>query len=295
MRSFTAVVNPISGGGTATRRLRAVTALLEQDGAKITVEDPSSVEHAVKLAEDAAASGDVVLAAGGDGLVRDIAGALVTTGGTMGIVPAGRGNDFASALNLPGQPAELARLLRDAPARPIDVLEAGGVTVPGNVYAGIDSVATAIINNNRWIPGALLYRLAPLRAILTWRPPEYTVTIDGQASSVTAHTAVIANSGSYGHGLRIVPGAHLDDGLVTLLTVGNSPRREIVSFMRQARTGEHIHRSDVQLSSGNEITLDADRPLPVCADGDEIGTLPITVRVLPAALDIIAPELPHGS
>ncbi|MDV6012530.1 diacylglycerol kinase family lipid kinase [Haloechinothrix sp. LS1_15] len=289
MRRYTALVNPIAGDGDAERRLRSVAELLEQDGARVTVEETRSREHAIGLAENAASRGDVVIAVGGDGLIRDVAGGVVTTGGTLGIVPAGRGNDLARVLELPHEPAELARLLREAPARSIDVLEAGGVIVPGNVYAGIDAVATSIINRSRWMPAALLYRLAPVRAIVTWRARRYTVTADGDTRTVTAHTVVIGNSGAYGHGLAIVPQARLDDGVGNLLIVGDGPRRQIVSFLRQAATGAHVHRDDVTHETVREVLLDAERPVPLCADGDEIGSLPVRVRLLPGALDVIAP------
>jgi diacylglycerol kinase (ATP) len=150
----------------------------------------------------ATADGDVVVAVGGDGLVRDVAGAAVASGGTLGIVPAGRGNDLARALRLPSTVDGLATLLLEGPAKAIDVLDINGTIVPGNVYAGIDSVANRIINNSRWVPSMLLYSLAPIRAIATWKAATYTVRTDGVTTTVKAHMVVLANSGAYGHGRR---------------------------------------------------------------------------------------------
>jgi diacylglycerol kinase family enzyme len=169
------------------------------------------------------------------------------------------------------------------------VLDADGTIVVGNVYAGIDSVANAMINASRWIPAALLYRMAPVRAIATWRAATYTVVVDGLEQRVKAHTVVIANSGAYGHGLRIVPPAVLDDGKLDVMVVGDGPRRAVVRFLREAEHGTHVERAEVSLSTGSEVTISADRPLPVCADGDLLGRLPVTVRLRPAALRFIAP------
>lgn len=288
MRSFTALINPISGGGHAHEVLAPIARALRAKGATITIAETTSREHAIELAAKAAGQGDVVVAVGGDGLARDAAGGVVPTGGTLAIVPAGRGNDLARKLGLPAGPAELARLLLDEPARAIDVLDANGVIVPGNVYVGIDSVSTAIINGNRWMPGRLLYRLAPAFALLRWKPVGYTLQVDGEEHTVQANTVVIANSGTYGHGLRIVPDAVVDDGLLDVLSVGEGPRNAIVKFMGEAKTGAHVHRAEVSVRTAREITLHTDRPVPLCADGDEIGTLPVTVRVRPGALNIIA-------
>jgi len=291
VRAFTALVNPIAGGGRGAGRWAPVAARLATAGADVQVELTRSGEHARRAAEAAARAGRVVVAVGGDGLVRDVAGGVVAGGGTLGIVPAGRGNDLALGLGLPVDPDGLVGLLLRAEPRTIDVIDAGaGVIVPGNVYAGIDSVASAIINASRWLPALVAYRLAPVRAIATWHPPVFTLTLDGTARTIRAHNVVIANSGRYGHGLHIVPPALLDDGLLHVLTVGAGPRRAVVSFLRQAEHGEHVHRPEVEIHTAREVTLTADRPLPVGADGDELGRLPVTVRIRPGALRLLAPR-----
>lgn len=289
MRTFTALLNPISGTGTAARLWEPVAQRLREAGAKVKVVETRSSAHAVELAADAAAAGDIVVAVGGDGLLRDAAGGVVAVDGVLGIVPAGRGNDLARTLGLPTEPAGLAKLLLRGPAMGIDVLEANGVVVPGNVYVGIDALSTTIINNTRWLPGLLAYRLAPVRAILKWRSPTYSVVADGKATSAKAFTVIVANSGAYGHGLRIVPPAVLDDGLLDVMIVGDGPKRAIAAFMSEAKSGRHVLRPEVQLDTAREVIIDADRPVPLCADGDEIGSLPVTVRVLPKALTVIAP------
>ncbi|MPY80561.1 MAG: diacylglycerol kinase family lipid kinase [Actinophytocola sp.] len=289
MRSFTALVNPIAGGGHALRVWEPIAAALSSAGARTRVVKTTDAAHAASAAAEAARAGDVVVAVGGDGLVRDAAGGVVDAGGVLGVVPAGRGNDLGRTLGLPAGDAELARLLLSGDVRAIDVLDADGVVVPGNVYVGVDSMSTRIINDTRWLPALLAYRLAPVRAILRWRSPTFTVTTDGDARTVRAHSVVVANSGAYGHGLRIVPPAVLDDGALDVLTVGAGPRRDLVKFMREAKTGEHVRRAEVTLTTGRSVTIDADADLPVGADGDEIGTLPVTVRLRPGALRLLAP------
>lgn len=299
MRSFIALLNPIAGRRASRALWEPVAALLAEAGARVTTEETRSRSHAIDLAAEAARRGDVVVAVGGDGLVRDVATGVVPAGGTMAILPAGRGNDLARALGLPADLAHqgfaalhgLARLLLDGPARTIDVLEIDGVIVPGNVYAGVDSRANQIINRYRRLPALLLYRLSGVLAIASWRAPTYTVTVDGTERRVRANTVVIANSGAYGHGLRIVPVAELDDGRMDVMVVrAEIPKLAIGAFMAQARHGSHIHRPEVELSTGTTVTIDADLPVPLYADGDEVGrSLPVTVRLLPGALKLIAP------
>jgi diacylglycerol kinase (ATP) len=289
MRSFTALVNPISGGGRAAQTWAPLAAVINAAGADVRVELTRSREHAVESARLAAADGRIVVAVGGDGLVRDVAEGVVAGAGTMAIVPAGRGNDLARALALPSDVAGLADVLLHAEPKSLDVIDLNGTIVAGNVYCGVDSVSNAIINNNRWLPAKLLYRLAPVRAIMSWKAPTYTLTIDGVPRTVKAHMVVVGNSGAYGHGLRIVPSAQMDDGHLDVLVVGDGPKRNIASFMRDAQRGTHVGRPEVDVTDAHEVTIDADRPLPVCGDGEELAALPVTMRIKPGALRLLAP------
>jgi len=101
---------------------------------------------------------------------------------------------------------------------------------------------------------------------------------------------VIGNSGAYGHGLNIVPSARVDDGLLDVLVVRNGPKRAIASFMRDAQRGTHVARPEVSVHTAREITIAADRSVPVCGDGEELTALPATARIRPAALQLIRPD-----
>ncbi|MYS78277.1 diacylglycerol kinase family lipid kinase, partial [Streptomyces sp. SID5926] len=100
MRQFTAVVNPTAGGATSAAALLGVARLLREAGAGLETEYSHSLAHARELARRAGERGRVVLAVGGDGMAGGIGGALSGTGTVLGLVPAGRGNDFARALEL---------------------------------------------------------------------------------------------------------------------------------------------------------------------------------------------------
>jgi diacylglycerol kinase (ATP) len=289
MRSFTALVNPIAGGGRAAQRWAPLATRIGAAGADVRVESTRSRAHAVAAAHAAATEGRVVVAVGGDGLVRDVAEGVVAEHGTMAIVPAGRGNDLARVLGYPTDPGELATLLLDGSDRPCDVIALGDTVVVGNVYCGIDSVSNALINNNRRLPARLVYRLAPVRAVLTWTAPRFTLTLDGERIVVRAHMVVVGNSGAYGHGLHIVPSARIDDGMLDVLIVRDGPRRAVASFLREAQRGTHVNRPEVSVHHAREITVDADRAVPVCGDGEELATLPATMRISANSLRLIRP------
>ncbi|RAY14671.1 diacylglycerol kinase family lipid kinase [Actinomadura craniellae] len=297
-RRFTAVVNPAAGGSTGT--VDALARLLRAAGAEVEVEPSRGLEHAREVARRAAERGRVVLGVGGDGMVGCVGGALAGTEAVFGIVPAGRGNDFARALGLPDHPAELAALLLGAEPRRIDAIELTsarhpGVPVLGSVYAGVDALANHYANRSRLLRGGASYYVGGMRAVATWRPAAYQITVDGQVYERRAYTVVAANSGYYGFGRRIAPAARVDDGLLDVVVIRAVPRPLFFAVMNELKRGTHVNRPQVETLRGREITIAADRDLRYGADGEVGGTLPVTARVLPGALNVLCePPPPVG-
>ncbi|RPF38951.1 YegS/Rv2252/BmrU family lipid kinase [Streptomyces sp. TLI_185] len=292
MRQFTAVVNPTAGGSTSAAALLAVARPLREAGAELQTEYSRSLAHAQELARQAGSRGRVVLAVGGDGIAGGIGGALSGTGAVLGLVPAGRGNDFARALELPTEPKELAEVLLHHEPRAVDTIEVESAVhdrtvVLGSVYAGVDALANRHANHAKLLRGAASYYAGGLRAVTTWRPARYRVTVDGKEHRHTGYTVVAANSGYYGSGRLIAPDARVDDGLLDVVMISEAPRRLFFALMNELKTGSHVNRPQVRILRGREITISADRDVPYGADGEVEAVLPVTVRVLPGALRVL--------
>src|SRR5437588_12336099 len=101
MTALTLIANPAAAGGRAKRHLPALRARLDALGLEPEVELTRDLDHARELTRAAALAGRVAVGFGGDGLLGAIAGALAGTDGVLGVLPGGRGNDFARALGIP--------------------------------------------------------------------------------------------------------------------------------------------------------------------------------------------------
>ncbi|MFJ8276071.1 YegS/Rv2252/BmrU family lipid kinase [Streptomyces griseoviridis] len=298
MRQFTAVVNPTAGRAAGAAALLAVARLLREAGAELETAYSRSLPHAQELARAAGDRGRVVLAVGGDGMAGSIGGALSGTGTVLGLVPAGRGNDFARALRLPTAPGELADLLLHGTPRPVDTVEVSSAVhdrtvVLGSVYAGVDALANLYANRAGLLRGAASYYAGGLRAVTTWRAAHYRVTVDGTEHRHTGYTVVAANSGYYGSGRAIAPDARVDDGLLDIVLIRDAPRRLFFTLMNELTTGAHVHRPEVRILRGREIHIAADREIPYGADGEVDAALPVTARILPGALRVLYAD-PHA-
>ncbi|MEU0785539.1 YegS/Rv2252/BmrU family lipid kinase [Streptomyces sp. NPDC006173] len=292
MRQFTAVVNPTAGGSTGAAALLQLARLLREAGAGLDTEYSRSLSHAQDLARAAGERGRIVLAVGGDGIAGGVGGALSGTDTVLGLVPAGRGNDFARALQLPTGTAELARVLLDNEPRRVDTIEVESAVhartvVLGSVYAGVDALANRHANQARLLRGAASYYAGGLRAVTGWRPASYRVTVDGVEHQHRGYTVVAANSAYYGSGRVIAPAARVDDGLLDVVMIREAPRRLFFTLMNELKTGAHVARPEVVILRGREIRIEADRPVPYGADGEVEAVLPVTARVLPGDLAML--------
>ena len=179
--SFCLVVNPAACGGRCGRRLPETLGALADCGARdVRVCPTTSLGHAVELAEEATARQETVVAVGGDGLVGTLAGAVSRAGGVLGIIPAGRGNDFAHMLGIPARPAAAAEALLSGEPRAVDLIgvqcgDGPELAVAGSVYLGVPSEGGEIANRSWWARGPVGYQLAGVRALLGWRPATFTV------------------------------------------------------------------------------------------------------------------------
>ncbi|MGI8715868.1 MAG: diacylglycerol/lipid kinase family protein [Solirubrobacteraceae bacterium] len=284
-------MNPSAGGGRAGHALHDVRAALGRLGLEHHVEPTRSLEHACELARSAADAGEAAVAFGGDGLIGAVAGALRADDGVLGVLPGGRGNDFARALRIPLDPVAACDVLAAGDIRSLDLGEVGGRTFVGIASCGYDSVANRIANETTLVRGNLVYAYGALRALVGWRSAGFTVTIDGgRPYTVSGYTVAAANSTSYGGGMLMAPDASLHDGLLDVVIVADMPRLRFLRLLPTVFGGAHVKLANVHVLRGTEVEIAASRPFTVYADGDPISELPATIRALPGAVRTIVPK-----
>jgi YegS/Rv2252/BmrU family lipid kinase len=283
------IVNPAAGGGRAARRLPEVETALRARGVPFRVERTTSLADAHAIVASTLETGEVAAAMGGDGIAGAVAHALRGTDGVLGIVPGGRGNDLARKLGIGASPTEAADVLAGGRERRIDVADAGGATFLGIASAGFDSDVQDITLNTRLPLGGLVYVYGTLRALRAWRPARWEVTIDGVAREFTGYSVAVANSGVFGGGMYLVPQARLDDGQLEVVLSEDVPKGRFLRNLPKVFKGTHTAEPGLHILPAREVTFRADRPFTAYADGDPIAELPVTVRVMPGSLRVLAP------
>jgi len=297
------IVNPAAGGGKAGRLAPSVEQELRAQGLTVRRCDTRDLEHARELAREAANAGETVVALSGDGMLGALADALrEVPGAVLGVLPGGRGNDLARVLGIPEDALAACATIAHGIPRPIDLglVSAALPDSPGRAFVGIasvgfDSDANRIANEAPAWLGGLVYAYGALRALLSWSPARFELELDppGERHGFTAYSVGAANSKAYGGGMRAAPDAMLDDGLLEVVIVESVGKlRFLTRIFPKVFSGTHVHEPCVSVFRAREISLSADRPFTMYADGDPIGELPVCVRALRGAVTMLTPATP---
>jgi YegS/Rv2252/BmrU family lipid kinase len=289
-RSIALLVNPHAAGGRPLRLLPAVHARLRELGLAFRTQRTDSLLHGCELAREAAGRGEVPVTLSGDGLIGAVAGALRDVpGAVLGVLPGGRGNDFVRMAGIPLDAEAAVDVLAHGIPRPIDLGEAGGRPFLGVASLGFDSEANRIANAAPPALGRGVYVYGAVRALTAWQGARFAVELDGERAEFEGWSVAVANSGFCGGGMRVAPHARLDDGALDVVWLGQCSRAGLVKLLAKVFRGTHVHAPGVTVRRGAEVRVDADRPFTVYADGDPVGSLPITLRAVPAALQVLLP------
>jgi diacylglycerol kinase (ATP) len=290
------LANRTAGRGRHGDLLSAVVQRLGVDGRAVRVLDAQTRDEALAASHAAAADGiGALVAVGGDGTVHLALQAVAGTGVPFGVVPAGTGNDFAAELGVPTAPLAAAEAIAEAVktgrTRAVDL---GRLTGPdGQVLwfgavlgAGFDAIVNERANRMRFPRGPRRYDVAIFAELMRLRPRRYGVTLDGERHEVDAVLVAIANTASYGGGMRICPDADPTDGLLEVLIGGPVSRLTFVRIKPLVYAGTHVQHPSISMFRARVVELDGE-PITTYADGERAFPLPVSVASVPGALTVL--------
>jgi diacylglycerol kinase (ATP) len=298
---ITILSNPSAGGGKPSRALDEVVEVLRRGGVNPKILESRSPQHLVELARHAREEKpDVVVAVGGDGTVHYVVNGLFPSDVPLGILPVGRGNDFARGMGIPSGPRQAADVLLKGIIREIDLAQVRDAhdsqqkcdtrsvvyTCIGGV--GFDSVVNRYANDRAWrIHGRLAYLWGILRCLKTYRAQPLELISDTQNFSGEVMFAVVGNNTSYGDGLKMTPHARVDDGLLDVCIVPRMSKWELLRWIPSAYRGGHLTHPRIAYFQASRITLRSAARLELFGDGEFLQELPATIEVIPRALRVV--------
>ncbi len=186
---------------------------------------------------------DIVVAAGGDGTVNEVASGLMHTGTALGIVPMGSGNGVARSLNLP---LKLDHSLETLFRPVLDYIDSGDVN--GHYFVGISGTGLDARIGYKFqhfgVRGPIPYFIIGAREFLQFTPQELVLRSEDQEITISPLLLAIANTTQYGNGALIAPMANPQDGWFEICYLNNTSLRESLFTVRRLFNGT-IDKSEI--------------------------------------------------
>jgi diacylglycerol kinase (ATP) len=317
------LVNPSSAAGrgasvgeAAISRLRGLGHEVEP----IVAADAATAELVAREAvgRTGADRFDALVVVGGDGVVHLGVNVVAGTGVPLGVIPAGTGNDLARAWGLPsdavaavdtvdacarlGAVQEVDAIRVEALAPASDHREPGALAVDGARWVagvtalGFDAVVNERANGWRWPRGAARYNLAIARELPLFRPVPYRLVLDGQEWRTEGLLVAVANTSSYGGGMRIAPDASPTDGLLDVVVVTPVSLLRFARLFPRVYEGTHVDVDAVEVRRASEVEVHVDpdgrhpRRIVAYGDGERIGNLPRRLTAVGGAVAVLSPR-----
>jgi diacylglycerol kinase (ATP) len=293
------VVNPVAGGNRGAQVGAEVISLLSQSEHSVNNLSGANLIEARAHAEAAigANSVDALVFVGGDGMAHLGTNLCAGKNIPMALIPAGTGNDAAAMLGMPlTDTAQSVRLVLEALSSPkkidaVKISHGGTLTwALGSASAGFDALAAARANAITWPKGPMRYYVAMLLELAKFKPIKYQSVVDGSPKDFEAMLCVVSNTGIFGGGMLVVPGASVTDAKLDVLLVKKMSRVKFVTIFPKVYKGTHITDKDVEIFKASKISITASG-MPIYSDGEYVGQAPFEAEVVPGALMMVAPAI----
>lgn len=292
------IANPNAGRGGARRaaEIARFRDALAQRGVRVEVALTRAPADATRLAREAIAEGvSEIVVSGGDGTINEALQAVVGTDARLGVFPAGTANVLARELALPFDAARAAEIVARGATRKVFAglarEEATGALRYFLLMAGVGLDASVVRRVNARLKrraGEAAFWVSGLSHLADWQPAPFELEIEGERLGATF--AAVGNSPRYGGALPVTPRAQLDAPQFEVCVVNSRSRVRYLRLLAAVLGGGARESADgsVRFLSATRVRATG-AGVHVQADGELIGTLPMTFEIVPRAIELIVP------
>ncbi len=294
------IINPAAGRNKGKRVWQSIENELIQRNIRfkgVISTYPGKTEELARQMEKEGYSTLAVI--GGDGTVNEVINNIDLAKTRVGIIPAGTGNDFCRSVQIPSRPIKALQIILDGHHRLIDVGHVQGADFNRLFYniAGIGfdaEIAREINEKFKWIGGAPAYILAVLKHLVTFKNFPVEIRFDDQRPvKNSCFLLAVGNAKYIGGGLKLIPGAEIDDGLFHVLIARNVGKMTVLANLNNLFSGTHLSHPNIveQIAKEVEIlpTTEVKKIPTLHCDGEILGHIPAKISILPQRLKFILP------
>ncbi|HSJ29785.1 MAG TPA: diacylglycerol kinase family protein [Longimicrobiales bacterium] len=292
------ILNPHAGQEDEQRTRRRLGGAFAARGAAFDLASTQRAGHATELAREATVLGyRAVAVCGGDGTLAEAATGLAGTATPLAIIPRGTANQVAQNLGIPRALEDAVDVAVFGAASSIDlglIRDRAFALVAGAGFdAAVMQSATRELKE-RWGFGAYIY--AAMKEALTAGPRRFRISADGRDIEIDAVSVMVANVGELfarwlplRFSLAPQPTSAWHDGLLDVVIVAPRNAPEIAEVLWRSASRRFTGSDRLLHFQSHQITIDADPPIAVQADGDPAGQTPVSISVMRDAMRVMVP------
>lgn len=293
------ICNPTAGNGLALETAKVMEEKLKAQHIPYTMMRTERVGHATVLAAAAALKGyDTVAAIGGDGTLLEVASGLCNSKTSMGIIPAGTGNDFIKTVGIPNDPLAALDIVLNTPPVPTDTVRINNRIFLNETGTGFDVMVLDYAEKvKKRVQGIWPYLYGVLCTIFHFKSGRLTLSLDGSAPEEKELLVLAAGNGRYiGGGIPIAPDAVVDDGLLDVVLVRKMNKLRMLCALSGLMKGKILTFKETPSLRVKKLSV-AGQGLRINIDGEIITADRADIEVLPGSLLVrrpaVLPEAPN--
>jgi len=322
------IYNPQAGQVIVRHELEDAVTFLGRYGWTVVWQETTKPAEATELARHAVRRGaKVIIAAGGDGTVSEIANGLLDTDVALGVLPVGTTNSWALQMGIPAlnplvPGKSVVKLVADVEERIAHpllanyyrrvLLNAAKVLVEGHtvrvdlgkaaghyflMWAGIGldaAVVESVALKEKRALGSWAYLLTTIAAAKGYSSIDVWLNLDGKVIKVNTPLIVVSNIQLYGGVMRIGAKACVNDAKLDVCIFKGDGFFTFVQHAVKVLSHKHLQDPKIEYYQSSEIVVESARSLPVHMDGEPFTETPVAIRAVPSALKVIVPRNAPG-
>jgi diacylglycerol kinase (ATP) len=269
------IINPAA----RSERARKLCAAIEELSERSVVYTTGEAGEAREMAEKAAREGyQTIVAAGGDGTINEIVNGIAGYDLTLGVLPIGTMNVFATELGLPSHDLRKAwAIIETGHVREVDLPCVNDHYFVQLAGIGFDAqVVQATTREFKKNFGPLSYVISAAH-IASRKPPRLIIEADERVSE--GSFVLVGNGRYYGGPFVIFKNAKIDDGMLDVLVFKNLGYIDIVRYLQAIIFGTHTELHDVEYFQASQLRIQSEQEVPVEVDGEVVGTVPARMSI----------------
>lgn len=283
------IYNAKAGNGKGAKVMKAIRKILDSRSIPYRTFETKCKGDATNIAKELSYNGsETIVAVGGDSTIHEVVNGIDTDLVTFGLVPAGSGNDFATACNIPMNTKKALSIILENNPKPTDYLDCCGVRAINHVSTGIDVEIVERCYKHSFFKGKIQYFISLIISLCKFRY-YHIQSADEKDIDENVLISAVTNGRVFGGGIKISPTAVIDDGFMDLLYITKIPIIRAPYIFLKLMCGK-IHTEKItHVTKEKHVALKLDKGTLLNIDGELYENLPFNVKILKGKLSLLRP------